>query len=193
MARRSEVRQQGSGCPGCCSVKQILTRCCSWTAARWGHWCGSWRWMAVEASDRAIRRVFVRQSHAAARSQGRRREETAAVGAKGWWVVGTCCLGVRVSSIRDRGALLSGTMAVADWTRRVCECCLRLRRCSVCIWVFLTGGPVLFAQGLGRISTTPQCLWGIAGTTGKVQQNDGMIVYDGIGQNSSNDRSVRIR
>jgi hypothetical protein len=64
---------------------------------------------------------------------------------------------------------------------------------AVCIRVFLVGGPVLSAQGLGRISTTPQCMSGIAGTTEAVQQNYGMLVYDGIWQDSSNDRGVRIQ
>jgi hypothetical protein len=46
------------------------------------------------------------------------------VGAMGWWVGGTCCLGVAVSSLRDWEALLSGTMVVD------CECCLRYCDCG---------------------------------------------------------------
>lgn len=59
--------------------------------------------------------MFERQSHAAARSQ-ERRAAAAEVFAQGWWVVGTCCLGVRVSSMRDRAAQMSRTMAVVDCT-----------------------------------------------------------------------------
>jgi hypothetical protein len=58
MARRSGCRQQGSGCPSCCSVKQILTRCCSWTAAIWDHLSGSWSTGAGQKSDETIRRVI---------------------------------------------------------------------------------------------------------------------------------------
>ena len=61
--------------------------------------------------------MFERQSHAAARSQGRGRRAAVEVFAQGWWVVGTCCLGVRVSSMRDRAAQMSRTVAVVDWAR----------------------------------------------------------------------------
>ena len=39
-------------------------------------------------------------------------EEAAEVFAQGWWELGTCCLGVCVSSMRDREAQMSRTMAV---------------------------------------------------------------------------------
>lgn len=44
-------------------------------------------------------------------------EEAAEMFAQGWWELGTCCLGVCVSSMRDREAQVSCTMAVVDCTR----------------------------------------------------------------------------
>ena len=79
--------------------------------------------------------MFVRQSHAAARSQGCRRGAAEKVFAQGWWVVCTCCLGVSVSSMRDRAAQLSRVMFVVDWTRFSSEswCVVRCAVAAVCM------------------------------------------------------------
>ena len=83
-------------------------------------------------------------------------EEAAEVFAQGWWELGTCCLGVCVSSMRDREAQVSRTMAVIDCTRLSggvsFRCFVRCAVAAVCIWTSLVDGTVLFAQGLGRIS-----------------------------------------
>jgi hypothetical protein len=55
---RSEGCQQGFAVQGFRSVKQILNRCCSWTAAIWDHLSGSWSTGAGQKSDEAIRRVI---------------------------------------------------------------------------------------------------------------------------------------
>jgi hypothetical protein len=55
---RSEGCQQGFAVQGFRSVKRILTRCCSWTAAIWDHLSGSWSTGAGQKSDEAIRRVI---------------------------------------------------------------------------------------------------------------------------------------
>lgn len=65
--------------------------------------------------------------------------------------------------------------------------CLRRQRCVSAVLVDGTG---FFAQGLGWISTTtPQWMWGIAGTTSRIIMRDSCKIMC----NSSNDRGFEMR
>lgn len=69
---------------------------------------------------------------------------------------------------------MSLAMAVASCSyqalERVLTVLFRLHR-RRCVSGFLVDGTGFFAQGLGWISTTPQWMWGIAGTTSRIIMN----------------------
>lgn len=75
---------------------------------------------------------------------------------------------------------MSLAMAVASCSHqalleRVLAVLFRLRR-QRCVSAFLADGTGFFAQGLGWISTTPQWMWGIAGTTSRIIMRDSCSV-----------------